>query len=298
VQVRDRHDKRRVAGAMAFLLSHLGQHEGRIVRLAASGSPELLLYSSAWWELQARSRSGDELASSEAKDEAAMGSEEGGVSYTMREPYPAAIEAVRRSLANRGLRVVGQLDLASRVERSLGIVVEPCSILFVLPLPEVLHIASLHPGVASLLPLHIVVSANGGETRIQAPNRVYPDTAMAAPISEIQSHIADAIGATPGITLQRYRHDNVKPAVIENLLPGNACRESAGRICITDNRRPAGHPRHSRPWDSNSVARSVDAERPLHLGEKGIAAAQGENGMPAAAGRRHAIETACEVPEQ
>ncbi len=123
-----------------------------------------------------------------------------GVSYFMREPYVRAIEVIRRSLASRGLRVVGQLDVARRVERSLGIVVAPCSILFVLPLPDVLGVASMHPWAASFLPLHILVSAVGDETRIQVPNRVCPDpdeaeTELVAAISAIQSHVSEALGA-------------------------------------------------------------------------------------------------------
>ncbi len=126
--------------------------------------------------------------------------ERSGVSYTMREPYVRAIGAIRRSLASRGLRVVGQLDVARRVERSLGIVLAPCSILFVLPLPDVLGTASMHPWAASFLPLHIVVSAVGGETRIQAQSTVCPDpdeaeTAPVAAISAIQSHVLEALGA-------------------------------------------------------------------------------------------------------
>jgi uncharacterized protein (DUF302 family) len=124
----------------------------------------------------------------------------GGVSYSMREPYVRAIEAIRRSLASRGLRVVGQLDVARRIERSLGIVLAPCSILFVLPLPDVLSVASTHPRAASFLPLHIVVSAVGNETRIQVQNRVCPDPdeaerAIVTSISVIQSHVSEALGA-------------------------------------------------------------------------------------------------------
>ena len=139
---------------------------------------------------------------------------DGNVSYCMREPYAGTIEAIRRSLASRGLRVVGQLDVARRLKQSLGIVTGPCSILFVLPLPDVLSMASAHPWAASFLPLHVVVSAAGEETRIQVQNLVCPDpgeseTAIAAALLVIQSRIAEAVGA---IAMRRRRSRPVETA--------------------------------------------------------------------------------------
>ena len=117
----------------------------------------------------------------------------GNVGYVMREPFARANVSLRRSLASRGLKVVGQLDVARRVEKSLGIVLAPCTILFVLPSAP--FSPGAHPWTASFLPLHIVVSANGADTQIQVPNKVSGDAAETAAVVDIQSRVAEAIGA-------------------------------------------------------------------------------------------------------
>ena len=67
----------------------------------------------------------------------------GNIQYSLREPFERAVESVCRALVNHGLRVVGHLDISRRVERSLGIVLPPCRIVFVLPEPALLSSASM-----------------------------------------------------------------------------------------------------------------------------------------------------------
>lgn len=125
-----------------------------------------------------------------------MPGETGNIGYVMREPFVRANESLRRSLASRGLKVVGHLDVARRVEKSLGIVLAPCSVLFVLPAPP--FSPGAHPWTASFLPLHIVLSANGADTQIQVQTKVCGDLAGAAETAalvEIQARVAEAIGA-------------------------------------------------------------------------------------------------------
>ena len=129
-----------------------------------------------------------------------MPGETGSIRYALREPFEQAVESVRRSLEDRGLRVAGQLDVARRVERSLGIVLRPCRIVFVLPGPAVLSKGSIHPWAAVFLPLHVVISGHGGQTEIQAQNSVYANSEAAAPavvvpILETQAQISEAIEA-------------------------------------------------------------------------------------------------------
>ncbi len=124
----------------------------------------------------------------------------GSIRYSLREPFGRAFESVCRSLANRGLRVAGQLDVSRRVERSLGIVLPPCRIIFVLPDPSVLSAAGIHPWAAIFLPLHIVISGNDIQTEIQVQNRVHPGPtadapALVGPVMETQAKIWEAIEA-------------------------------------------------------------------------------------------------------
>jgi uncharacterized protein (DUF302 family) len=134
------------------------------------------------------------------RDEKAMPGDVGSIRYSLREPFERAVESVYRSLANRGLRMAGQLDVSRRVERSLGIVLPPCRIVFVLPDPSVPSTASIHPWAAIFLPLHIVISGNGVQTEILVQNRVHPGPdadapALVAPVQETQAQISEAIEA-------------------------------------------------------------------------------------------------------
>lgn len=124
----------------------------------------------------------------------------GSIRYSLREPFERAVESVYRSLARRGVRVAGHLDVSRRVERSLGIDLPPCRIVFVLPNPAALSAAGIHPWAAIFLPLHIVISGTDAHTEIQVQNRVHagPNSdvpALAAPIMETQAKIWEAIEA-------------------------------------------------------------------------------------------------------
>lgn len=124
----------------------------------------------------------------------------GSIGYLLREPFDRAVESVCKSLVNRGLRVAGQLNVSRRVELSLGIVLEPCKIVFVLPDPSVLGAPDIHPSAAIFLPLHIVISGNGAHTEIQVQNRLRPGAeaglpALVAPVMETQAQISEAIEA-------------------------------------------------------------------------------------------------------
>lgn len=125
---------------------------------------------------------------------------EGSIQFSLREPFDRAVASVCRSLTNRGLLVTGQLDISGRVEHSLGIVLPPCRIVFVLPDPSAPGAAKIHPWAAVFLPFHIVISSQGPQTEILVPNRIHgtPETAgmaFLAPVSEMQGELAKAIEA-------------------------------------------------------------------------------------------------------
>jgi len=120
----------------------------------------------------------------------------GSVRFSLREPFEREVETVCRALVSRGLRVAGQLDVSRRVKRSLGIVLPPCRIVFVLPHPSTPVSSGTHPWAASFLPLHVVISGNGAQTEIQVQNRIQGAPAEApAPVLETQTEMRRAIEA-------------------------------------------------------------------------------------------------------
>ena len=124
----------------------------------------------------------------------------GSIKYSLREPFDRSVESVCNSLAGRGLRVTGQLDVSRRVERALGIALPACIIVFVLPDPAALSTHSIHPRAAVFLPLHIVISGHDTQTEIHVQNKIHASqNAMAPaifwPVLELQTQIAEAIEA-------------------------------------------------------------------------------------------------------
>ena len=124
----------------------------------------------------------------------------GSIEYTLREPFERAVETVCKSLASRGLRVAGQMDVSRRISRALGIVPAPCRIVFVLPGSSLLNPDTAYPWAAIFLPLHIVISGNGCWSEIQVQNRVQTSAETVAPaffgpVMEAQAQVAEALEA-------------------------------------------------------------------------------------------------------
>ncbi len=129
-----------------------------------------------------------------------MTGDAGSVLYSLREPFDRAVASVCKALKDRGLRVAGQLDVSKRVERSLGIAVQPCRIIFVLPNPISSETARFQPWAGAFLPFHIVVSSQGDQTEILVENRIHTThetevSGFMKPVSEMQREIAKAIEA-------------------------------------------------------------------------------------------------------
>jgi uncharacterized protein (DUF302 family) len=125
---------------------------------------------------------------------------EGSLRYSLPQPLEQAIESICSSLRNQGMRVAGQLDVSHRIERSLGMILTPCRIVFVLPGSTTLTAEAIHPWAAVFLPLHIVISGNDCQSEIQIPNRVQmvrgavPLTVY-SPVVEVQRQTLKAIEA-------------------------------------------------------------------------------------------------------
>ena len=123
---------------------------------------------------------------------------EGTVPYSMAMPFEAAIEAVGDSLRKRGLQVAGELDVAGHLEKSLGIVLDPCRVLFVLPASDGRSARTIDPWAAVFLPLHVVISGSRAQSEIRIPNSVQtkangaPPTTY-APVLELQRGVLEAL---------------------------------------------------------------------------------------------------------
>jgi uncharacterized protein (DUF302 family) len=106
-----------------------------------------------------------------------MRSETSTSTFSTPEAFADALRSVRLALDARGLHVLSELDVASRVKQTLGIHLPPCKILYVWPNPSLAM--NVYPAMAVVLPLHVVVASRGRQTDICVLSRVQPETANA-----------------------------------------------------------------------------------------------------------------------
>jgi uncharacterized protein (DUF302 family) len=95
-----------------------------------------------------------------------MTGETAATTYSIPEPVEEALKLIRAVLARAGLSVVGELDIAGRIQRSLGIGMAPCKVLYVCSKQSSLEAINVRPVVGILLPLHLVLSTHGEQTEI------------------------------------------------------------------------------------------------------------------------------------
>lgn len=135
-----------------------------------------------------------------------MANDQETVTLAMKEPLPAALKSIRRALAEGGLEVVVELDLARRVRKTLNMEIAPCRILYVDCPVSLLEAIALDRSAAVMLPLHLVVSAQVESTLVYLLNpattlyNVLPVTAKAA-VSRLQSRVLESLSTVA------LRHD-------------------------------------------------------------------------------------------
>ena len=95
-----------------------------------------------------------------------MTGETAATTYSIPEPFDAALKLIRAALARAGLSVLGELDISGRIQRSLGIGMAQRRVLYVCSKQSSLEAINVCPGVGIFLPLHLVVSARGEQTEI------------------------------------------------------------------------------------------------------------------------------------
>jgi uncharacterized protein (DUF302 family) len=118
--------------------------------------------------------------------------------YSIPEPFDSALKLVRSVLARAGLSILAELDVSGRIEQSLGIGIARCNVLYVCSKRSLLESINIRPAVGIFLPLHVVVSARGGQTEIYllaspTPNGGNPAPALAAPVNKLQDEISRAM---------------------------------------------------------------------------------------------------------
>ena len=116
----------------------------------------------------------------------------------MQKPLNEALKLLRVALAGEGLEIAAELDISSRIRKSLGINFPPCRILCVDCPVALLEALALDRSAAVLLPLHLVLAGQDGWTLIHLLNPAaalysgLPVTARAA-VSKLQARVALAV---------------------------------------------------------------------------------------------------------
>jgi uncharacterized protein (DUF302 family) len=116
----------------------------------------------------------------------------------MRQPFHEALKLIRRALAEGGLEIAADLDMAGRIRKALRIDLPPFRVLCVDCPVALLEALALDRSAAVLLPLHVVVAGQGGLTLVHLLNPAaalysgLPVTARAA-VSKLQARVAHAV---------------------------------------------------------------------------------------------------------
>lgn len=90
--------------------------------------------------------------------------------FSISEPFSKALSKIRESLTAANLCIAGELDVSARIRRELGLTFEPCRILLIDTPILLLESVALDRAGATLLPLHLVVFANGQSTHVEWRN--------------------------------------------------------------------------------------------------------------------------------
>ena len=116
----------------------------------------------------------------------------------MQQPVNEALKLIRRALAEEGLEISADLDMAGRIRKALRIELPPCRVLCVDCPVSLLEALALDRSAAVLLPLHLVVAGQHGWTLVHFLNPAaalyngLPVTARAA-VSKLQARVAQAV---------------------------------------------------------------------------------------------------------
>src|SRR3982751_4673709 len=85
-------------------------------------------------------------------------------------PLKEALKLIRRALAEEGLTIAADFDMAGRVRKALRLDLPPCTVLCVDCPMSLLEALALDRSAAVLLPLHLVVAGQDGSTLVHLLN--------------------------------------------------------------------------------------------------------------------------------
>ncbi len=116
----------------------------------------------------------------------------------MQKPINEALKLLRGALAEGGIEIAAEFDMAGRIRKALRVDLPPCRVLCVDCPVALLEALAFDRSAAVLLPLHLVVAGQDGITLIHLLNPAaalysgLPVTARAA-VSKLQARVALAV---------------------------------------------------------------------------------------------------------
>ncbi|MCC6367136.1 MAG: hypothetical protein IT165_26760 [Bryobacterales bacterium] len=117
--------------------------------------------------------------------------------FTIPEPYDAALRKVRMALARQGLRTPAELDIAGRIRQELGAGVAPCMVLYVDTPAILLEAVVFNRGAALLIPQPLVVTGDQRQSEVlmRGPELAAGEIpeSVREPLQELQARIGRAL---------------------------------------------------------------------------------------------------------
>ena len=86
--------------------------------------------------------------------------------YLIAQPFDQAVKLVRQSLSRARVTISREANLSAWIHKRLLISTPPCLVLFASSSSPVIEIGDTEPLEAALIPLHVIVSAQGSQTEI------------------------------------------------------------------------------------------------------------------------------------
>jgi len=117
---------------------------------------------------------------------------------TIAAPFDTGLKLVRDVLLGAGLSISGEFDVSGTLNRGAGTFSTPSRILYVDSPLWLFEALALDRAAAVFLPLHVLVAANGAQTRVcwVKPADIFGarlPSGAAVPVDELQARLAQAL---------------------------------------------------------------------------------------------------------
>ena len=118
-------------------------------------------------------------------------------SYVIDAVFDQALASLREALTAAGLTISGEMDVADRIRRQLGLGFGPCRVLLVDSPYLLVEALALDRSAAALFPLHVVVFERGAATHVHWFNLAHMrhglPAAAVAPLAKLQAQLTHAL---------------------------------------------------------------------------------------------------------